>query len=185
MKVVNNKIVEATENELFDVYLRKGYDEAMDFKEFARRCERAGTVVVEENDRRQHISEDEAFEQFVRGRVAVLRMGKITPKKYTFSDYCKRIESFGTIIDYVSSDISVRNKESELEIKKRLAEPEYKYINKSMKKILKTKQSCLEMIHDIAERAAVGYDGFRDAKNLTELINELKEIAIYGVQLEE
>lgn len=55
MKIVNNKIVEATENELFDVYLRKGYDDIMDFQEFVCQCKKAGTVVINEKDRDHHL----------------------------------------------------------------------------------------------------------------------------------
>lgn len=53
MKIVNNKIVEATENELFDVYLRKGYDDIMDFHEFVRQCKRAGTIVVDDKEEKK------------------------------------------------------------------------------------------------------------------------------------
>lgn len=59
-------------------------------------------------------------------------------------------------------------------------EPEYKYINKDMRECLLNKDICLEIIHDIA----IDYDGYRDAKNLMELIDEIKEIAHYGLTLD-
>lgn len=52
MKIVDNKIVEATENELFDVYLRKGYDDIMSFREFVYRCKMAGTVIIDEKEKK-------------------------------------------------------------------------------------------------------------------------------------
>lgn len=48
MKIKDGKIVEATENELFEVYLDRGYDDIMDFPEYLNACKRAGTEVVED-----------------------------------------------------------------------------------------------------------------------------------------
>ena len=45
MKIVNNKIVEATENELFDVYLKRGFDEIMSFPDYVEACKSRGTKV--------------------------------------------------------------------------------------------------------------------------------------------
>ena len=45
MKVVNSKIVEATENELFHLYLEREMDDVMDFHEYRRRMEAAGCTV--------------------------------------------------------------------------------------------------------------------------------------------
>lgn len=59
-------------------------------------------------------------------------------------------------------------------------EPEYKYLNKDMKECLLNKDACLELIHDIA----IDYDGYCDPKNLMELIDEMREIAHYGLNLE-
>lgn len=45
MKVENGKIVEATEGELFSLYLDRGMDDIMDFHEYRRRMEAAGCAV--------------------------------------------------------------------------------------------------------------------------------------------
>jgi hypothetical protein len=45
MKVENGKIVEATEGELFSLYLDRGMDDVMDFNEYKYRMEKAGCVV--------------------------------------------------------------------------------------------------------------------------------------------
>ena len=46
MKIENNKIVEITESELFELYLRRGVDEIMDFNEYKTRMKNAGRVVI-------------------------------------------------------------------------------------------------------------------------------------------
>ena len=48
MKIEHNKIVAATEDELFDLYLRRGMDDIMDFNEYKMRMKHAGCVVVDE-----------------------------------------------------------------------------------------------------------------------------------------
>lgn len=48
MKVENGKIVQATESELFLIYLRREYDNIMSFPEYKRRCIEQGTKVVGE-----------------------------------------------------------------------------------------------------------------------------------------
>lgn len=50
MKVEDGKIVEATENELFGLYLERGMDDVMDFHEYRRRMEHAGCRVVDGNE---------------------------------------------------------------------------------------------------------------------------------------
>lgn len=47
MKIVNGKIVECTEDELFSLYLARGMDEIMDLYAYKRAMERAGCVVTE------------------------------------------------------------------------------------------------------------------------------------------
>jgi hypothetical protein len=46
MTIENNKIIEATENELFDLYLKREMDDIMDFNEYKIQMEKAGCVVV-------------------------------------------------------------------------------------------------------------------------------------------
>lgn len=48
MKVENNKIIEATEDELFDLYLKRDMDLIMDFNEYKRRMKSAGCIVTDE-----------------------------------------------------------------------------------------------------------------------------------------
>ena len=48
MKVKDNKIIEVTEGELFDLYLKRGMDDIMDFHEYKRRMEHSGCNVIEE-----------------------------------------------------------------------------------------------------------------------------------------
>ena len=50
MKVEDGKIVEATENELFGLYLERGMDDVMDFHEYRRRMEHVGCKVVDGNE---------------------------------------------------------------------------------------------------------------------------------------
>lgn len=45
MKIENGKIVEATENEMFSIYLDRGFDNVMDFHEFLYRIKKAGCVI--------------------------------------------------------------------------------------------------------------------------------------------
>lgn len=47
MKIENGKIVSATENELFRLYLDRGYDDCMDFHEYKARMQKAGCEVEE------------------------------------------------------------------------------------------------------------------------------------------
>jgi hypothetical protein len=46
MKVKNGKIIEATENELFEHYLKLGFDEIFDFNTYKRRCEASGVKII-------------------------------------------------------------------------------------------------------------------------------------------
>ena len=45
MKIENGKIVEATEAELFSLYLDRGYDDCMDFEEYLYRMQKDGCEV--------------------------------------------------------------------------------------------------------------------------------------------
>ena len=47
MKVENGKIVEATEEELFEYFLSREFDDIMDFNAFLEGCRKAGTKVGE------------------------------------------------------------------------------------------------------------------------------------------
>ena len=47
MKKENGKIISATEDELFSLYLDRGYDECMDFHEYKARMREAGCEVEE------------------------------------------------------------------------------------------------------------------------------------------
>lgn len=46
MKIVDGKIVEATENELFRLYLDREMDDALSFTEYVVRMQNAGCEVV-------------------------------------------------------------------------------------------------------------------------------------------
>ena len=48
MKLENNKIVEATEDELYKYWIKSSWCDFMDFNEYKRRCENNGTKIVEE-----------------------------------------------------------------------------------------------------------------------------------------
>ena len=50
MKVENGKIIEATEIELFENYLKLGFDDIFDFHTYKRRCESAGVKIIEEGE---------------------------------------------------------------------------------------------------------------------------------------
>lgn len=45
MKIENNKIVEATENELFDYYLRVGWDDVMSFPDYSEHMKDKGVII--------------------------------------------------------------------------------------------------------------------------------------------
>ena len=45
MKIENGKVVSATENELFRLYLNSGLEDAMDFYEYKARMQEAGCEV--------------------------------------------------------------------------------------------------------------------------------------------
>jgi len=47
MKIENNKIVEATEDELFSEYLRKGLDDIYSFPDYIDRMMRVGVKIIE------------------------------------------------------------------------------------------------------------------------------------------
>ena len=50
MIIKDNKIVEITEEELFNVYLRRGYDDLWSFTDYAKFCEFCGTHIIREGD---------------------------------------------------------------------------------------------------------------------------------------
>ena len=54
MKTANGKIIEATENELFDYYLEYEWDIIMSFRDFLQICSSNGTSVVSEDAHADH-----------------------------------------------------------------------------------------------------------------------------------
>lgn len=50
MKIQNNKIVEITEAELFDLYLKREIDYVMPFDEYKQQFAASGTIVTEEEE---------------------------------------------------------------------------------------------------------------------------------------
>ena len=50
MKIQNSKIVEATENELYDYYLTRGWCDVYDFPPYKRLCKEQGTIVTDEQE---------------------------------------------------------------------------------------------------------------------------------------
>ena len=46
MTIKNGKIAKATENELFEYYLKRGFDDLMPFTDYKRRCVELGTEIV-------------------------------------------------------------------------------------------------------------------------------------------
>lgn len=51
MKIENGKIVEATENELYSVYLKREMDYIMDFHEYKRKMIESGCIIINEQIR--------------------------------------------------------------------------------------------------------------------------------------
>lgn len=47
MKVENGKIIEISEEELFELYLKRGYDDLFSFEHYKRQCIMKGTKVIE------------------------------------------------------------------------------------------------------------------------------------------
>ena len=50
MKAENGKIIEATEEELFEVYLKRGYDDLFSFDFYIQRCKELGTSIIKSKD---------------------------------------------------------------------------------------------------------------------------------------
>ena len=50
MKTERNKIIEATEAELMEHYLKEGYDDIYSFREYLRLMVEAGVKILEEED---------------------------------------------------------------------------------------------------------------------------------------
>lgn len=50
MKIENNKIVEATENELFDNWLKSGLDDIIPFDTYLWKCEKNGTKIIKDEE---------------------------------------------------------------------------------------------------------------------------------------
>ena len=48
MKIENGKIVEATKSELFEHYLKRGFDEIFSFPDYCERCEMRGTRIIQD-----------------------------------------------------------------------------------------------------------------------------------------
>lgn len=50
MKIVDEKIAEATCDEMFEYYLSRNFDDVMSFPEFLRRCEENGTKITDKKE---------------------------------------------------------------------------------------------------------------------------------------
>ena len=50
MTIKNGKIAEATESELFNYYLSRGFDDIMSFTDYMKRCVENGTIIKEKKD---------------------------------------------------------------------------------------------------------------------------------------
>ena len=50
MKIHYGKIIEATEAELFDYYVKSGWSEIMSYIDFKERCIKQGTKVIEDKE---------------------------------------------------------------------------------------------------------------------------------------
>lgn len=48
MLVKGHKIIEASEQELFELYLKRGLDDIMDFPSYLRELRRLGVKIIEE-----------------------------------------------------------------------------------------------------------------------------------------
>lgn len=57
MKIENGKIVEATKVELFDYYLKRGFDEIYSFPDYCERCELYGTKIVDKEGSEEQTNE--------------------------------------------------------------------------------------------------------------------------------
>ncbi len=48
MLIKGHKIIEATEQELFEYYLQRGFDDIMDFQSYLRQMRKCGVKITEE-----------------------------------------------------------------------------------------------------------------------------------------
>ena len=53
MKIENGKIIEATEDELFDYYLRREYDLIYAFPMYMMACKKNGTKIIKEKKHKE------------------------------------------------------------------------------------------------------------------------------------
>ncbi len=51
MKVEKGIITGCTENELYDYWLSRGYDDTYSFPEYKERCKAAGTTITDETEK--------------------------------------------------------------------------------------------------------------------------------------
>ena len=49
MIIENGKIVQSTIPELFEYYLKRGFDDIMDFNEYMMKCENLGTKIIKDD----------------------------------------------------------------------------------------------------------------------------------------
>lgn len=49
MTIKKGKIIETTIPELFEYYLKRGFDDIMDFNEYMIQCERLGTKIIKDD----------------------------------------------------------------------------------------------------------------------------------------
>ena len=131
MKFKNGKIVEATELELFDYYLSRGFDDFMSFTFYMKRCEDLGTVITEkeENMRPKKLPQytDVIFETFgsawiVRNYIMdILKDAKKNYPKYkhfiSVSDLINNLYNLQNVKDIkIKNDIFEEQDPSELEL---------------------------------------------------------------------
>lgn len=55
MEVKNKVIIKATEAELFEYYLSRGWDAIMDFNDYKRRCKEKGTIITDEKENKRRV----------------------------------------------------------------------------------------------------------------------------------
>ena len=50
MEIKDNKIIRATKNELFEIYLDRGFDDIMSFEDYVRNMVRHGCELVDDEE---------------------------------------------------------------------------------------------------------------------------------------
>lgn len=97
MREKDGKIIQATEEELFAIYLERGYDDLFSFDFYKRRCVELGTKIIERDVPTVDIKTEVAREIF-----AEIKEEIQSALRNNYNVRSKRIEKHGTSDGFIS-----------------------------------------------------------------------------------